>query len=66
MGTAQGQKPPYARNMEAEIEQLKEDRDNLQRVLNLLFDTNRNWLDITVPEISKLREMIKHGLEDET
>ena len=61
-GTKPGDYPPYVRQMEEEIEDLKQDRISLQRILNFLFDTNRDWREVTTAELLELRERIKQGL----
>jgi hypothetical protein len=64
MGTRSGEKPPYVRNMEKEIEDLKQDRITLQWILNFLFDTDRDWREATTAELLELRERIKRGTAD--
>lgn len=64
MGTSPGQMPPYARNMEKKIEDLKQDCIHLQRILNFLFDTDRDWREATTAELLELRERIKRGTAD--
>jgi hypothetical protein len=64
MATLPGQKPPYVRNMEDEIKNLKEDRLFLQQALNFLFDTDRDWREVTTAELLELREKIKREPAD--
>ena len=66
MGTSPGQQPPYVRNMKEEITKLKENRTQLQDVLNFLFDTDRDWLEVDTSELLKLRKKIKQGSKDES
>ena len=65
-GTPPGEQPYYVQQKDMEITHLKEDRTFLQQVLNLLFDTNRDWLKVTTPELLELRERLKQGSKDES
>ena len=50
--------------MEDKIKNLKEDRLFLQRTLNFLFDTDRDWREVTTAELLELREKIKRETAD--
>lgn len=63
-GTPPGEQPYYVQQKDREIKRLKEDRDTLQRILNFLFDTDRDWLEATTAELLELREKLKQGSKD--
>ncbi len=56
--------PRIVEQQDREIANLKRDRTALQKILNELFDTNRDWLGATMAEIVELKEKIKHGSND--
>lgn len=45
-GTPPGEQPYYVQQKDREIKRLKEDRNTLQRILNFLFDTNREEIGL--------------------
>ena len=64
-GTPPGEQPYYVQNKDRKIEQLKKDRNSLQGILDLLFDTERDWLKVTTDELVELRKRIKRGSNDD-
>jgi hypothetical protein len=58
-GTSPGEQPYYVQNKDREIANLKRDRTILQKILNELFDTDRDWLEATMAEILELKERIE-------
>ena len=63
-GTPPGEHPYYVQQMERKIEDLKKDCIFLQRTLNFLFDTERDWREANTAELLGLRERIKRGAAD--
>jgi hypothetical protein len=58
-GTPPGEQPYCVQNKDREIANLKRDRTILQKILNELFDTDRDWLEATMAEILELKERIE-------
>jgi hypothetical protein len=65
-GTPPGEQPYYVQEKDQEIKRLKADRAALQRILNFLFDTNRDWTELERDELLDLKEGLKQVSKDKS